>query len=97
MPLQMKSLPRGWYLPCFVNDEERRRRAKERIRAGLLPGSPPAARWAGPGSGKPCGVCDEPISRGDIEHELDFEDGKRLTARFHRECLDACEAERSGQ
>jgi hypothetical protein len=64
--------------------------ARERIASGLLPAEPPARMWGGPGTGKLCSLCARPISREEIEYEVDAEmqQGVR-NFRFHLVCQSA--------
>ena len=61
---------------------------RARIAAGLLPLPPdaPGKVWIGPGLGKICDACDEPVTAADREYEVDITD---RTLRFHSECLAA--------
>jgi hypothetical protein len=65
--------------------DELRDRAREEIRNGRLPDSPPASIWAGPGSGLPCVVCGDPIAPAQVEYEVS---GPSSTDsfRFHLPC-----------
>jgi PAS domain S-box-containing protein len=62
----------------------RAERIAEKLKRGLLPRAKLVKTWAGFGNGRPCDGCDEAILSADIEHELDFEDGRTL--RFHDAC-----------
>lgn len=52
--------------------------------------------WAGCGSGELCAGCDRPISRSEVEYELDFHSSSKLgvTIRFHPSCCDLWDMER---
>lgn len=64
---------------------ELRRRAREEIRKGRLPQSPPASMWGGSGSGLPCAVCGDSIRPDQVEYETtDPRCGDSL--RLHMQC-----------
>ena len=65
-------------------------RVRERIRDGILPRAQHDKRWVGHGRGDPCDACDQSILPAQIEHELDFADGRRF--RFHIGCAGLYEA-----
>jgi len=78
-----------------MEKERLRREAQERIRQGRLPAQVPLRTWGGPGTGFPCGLCDLPILRGEIEFELEFGDTPNsISLRFHAPCHAAWELER---
>jgi hypothetical protein len=60
---------------------------EEKIRSGALPlpPEPPAKYYGGNGTGQVCDVCEQAITPGQLEYELDM--GGR-TLRFHEKCLD---------
>jgi len=65
----------------------------------VLPCDRPVKLWAGPGSGKPCTVCERPILSAQAEYEptqaeyeLQYDDG-RPVVRFHAECYGLWQAE----
>jgi hypothetical protein len=63
-----------------------------KIAAGLLPRDRPQRVWVGPGSGKPCDGCDQPITK---EHpEYEFDPAGWPTIRLHSDCLAAWHVER---
>jgi hypothetical protein len=64
---------------------------RSRLAAGTLPRAKPEKIWARLGNGKTCSGCDRPITRGEVEHEVDALD--HGTGRFHRTCLDIWQAE----
>jgi hypothetical protein len=60
---------------------------REKLHSGVLPREPFVKTWCGPGTGKPCDVCEVPITP--IEREVK---GDRLAGgviRFHTACYDA--------
>ena len=79
-----------------TEDHDLRRRVRAKLQADGLPRTDPVRTWAGPGTGQPCVVCDEPITSAQTEYELQFgpdgTDGYGL--RFHRGCQAVWEAER---
>ena len=82
-----------------MSDETvRRAKAREVIRAGKLPNRPPDITWGGPGVGAPCPVCDEPITKGRLEFEVEFardRDNPGLDKfHIHVRCFAAWELER---
>jgi hypothetical protein len=60
---------------------------RDKIRSGALPlpPEPPAKYFAGKGTRQLCDVCEQAITAGDLEFEVDV-DGRTL--RFHEKCLD---------
>jgi hypothetical protein len=77
----------------------RREQAREAIRSGKVPSRRSARMFGGPGSGRPCVVCGEPLPRAEIEIELEFnlQDGTPdpVQYRFHHRCFTAWEFERA--
>jgi hypothetical protein len=74
-------MPNQLYRP----EGELRRRAREEIRRGRLPESPPASMWGGKGTGLSCAVCGDPVRLDQVEYEItDPRGGEAL--RFHMEC-----------
>jgi hypothetical protein len=59
-------------------------RIVDKLKREQLPAAKPVKVWAGFGNGRTCAGCDDPILLADVEHELDFEDGRTL--RFHAAC-----------
>jgi hypothetical protein len=76
-----------------------RAKAREMIRAGKLPDRRPDRTWGGPGIGALCTICDEPVTQGQLEFELEFVlDGiEPGLDRFHVHirCFSAWEFERT--
>jgi len=60
---------------------------RRKISNGVLPNNGSQKVWAALGSGRTCDGCDEPISREQVEHEVELL-GHR-TLRFHQPCLEA--------
>jgi hypothetical protein len=68
---------------------------RERLDQGALPRKPPAKMYAGRGTGRVCGACDQPIAADDIEYEWEADNGRVI--RLHRECAGLVEEERGTQ
>jgi hypothetical protein len=84
---------------------------RAKIAAGRLPHppDPPERVWAGRGDGRICDGCDQPITRTQIEYEVDPPGGQTIrtrieyefdppgsqTIRFHGPCLMAWYAQRA--
>jgi hypothetical protein len=64
---------------------ELRRRAREEIRRGRLPESPPSSMWGGKGTGLSCAVCGDCIRPDQVEYEITDPRGGDVL-RFHMEC-----------
>ena len=80
-------------------DEARlRERAREAVRAGKLPGRRQDRTWGGPGVGATCSVCDTPVSKHEMELEIQFAhdwDNPGLDKfHLHVRCFAAWEFER---
>lgn len=68
-------------------DEDLRALARERIASGALPSEKATHTWGGLGSGLPCSLCGELISRTETEMELQLGDGANApVVRFHLRC-----------
>ena len=50
-----------------------RERARAAIQAAKIPIRRPDRMWGGPGAGAPCVVCQMPISRDQLEVEIEFD------------------------
>ena len=59
-------------------------RTADKLERGLLTGAHLVKMWTGFGNGRPCDGCDDAILSADIQHEVDFEDGRTL--RFDDAC-----------
>jgi hypothetical protein len=68
------------------------------IRAGELPRRAPERVWAGPGTGRRCRVCDQPVQRNQVEYELEFARSEtgcdEHNLHFHVSCFTAWDLER---
>jgi hypothetical protein len=75
------------YMPTEsqLRDGELRARIRQRIDDGRLPVMLPRRINAGYGSGHTCRACDQPITRDEVEYEVDdYRDGRPLS--FHLGC-----------
>jgi hypothetical protein len=76
-----------------------REKARELIETGKLPNRRPDRMWGGHGDGADCPVCRAPVTREEVEYELEFErkgDDRALdTYHFHIDCLRVWESERA--
>jgi len=75
------------------DENQLRLEARRRIALGRLPRVVQHYLWAGPGEGRPCSLCDRPITAGQIEYELESPLIPETTVRFHRICHQAWELE----
>jgi hypothetical protein len=55
-----------------LSDEALRAKAREAIRSGKLPSSPPKQVWGGQGAGADCTVCGAPVKPEELELEMEF-------------------------
>jgi hypothetical protein len=76
-----------------------RAKAREVIRTGKLPYRRPDRTWGGPGVGAPCTICGEPVTKDQLEFEIQFtiDGGEPGLDKFHVHirCFAAWEFERS--
>ena len=49
-----------------------REKARAAVRAGKLPSRRPDRTWGGPGVGANCSVCEKPVTKGEMEFEIQF-------------------------
>jgi len=80
-------------------DEPRlREQAREAVKNGKLPARAPDRTWGGPGVGAPCSVCGVPMTRDELELEIEFaHDGANPGLdkfHLHVRCFAAWEFER---
>jgi hypothetical protein len=84
-----------------MSDEEIfRAKARERLQSGELPRHYGTRHLEGHGCGAPCAVCGEPITRGQLELEIEFsQNGAGLpgavTYHCHIRCFAAWQFERT--
>lgn len=77
-----------------------REKAQAAVRAGKLPSRPPDRVWGGPGVDAPCAVCELPVTKAQMEFEVQFaQDGQGGGGdldkyHLHRRCFAAWEFER---
>jgi hypothetical protein len=81
-------------------DEPRlREQAKAVIQSGKLPSRSPDRTWGGPGVGAPCSVCERPVTKEEMEFEIQFardSDNPELDKfHVHIRCYAAWEFERN--
>ena len=74
-----------------------RAKAREVIRNGKLPNRRPDRTWGGPGVGAACRICSEPVTKNQLEFEIQFAyDGAEPGLdKFHVRCFAAWEFERT--
>ena len=76
-----------------------RAKAREAIRTGKLPNRRPDRTWGGPGVGASCTICGEPVTKDQLEFEIQFSrDGNNPGLDkfdLHIRCFAAWELERS--
>ncbi len=77
----------------------RREQAREAIQSGKLPSRLPDRTWGGPGIGAPCQICGEPVTKDQMEFEIQFAhdgDAPGLDKfHVHIRCFAAWEFERT--
>lgn len=78
-----------------MDPSELRTMVRARIDSGALPREKCLVTWFGPGTGKPCVVCERRISRQEIECECEHPRGSLL--RFHQTCFAIWEDERQAE
>ena len=75
-----------------------RAKAREAVRTGKLPSRRPDRPWGGPGVNAPCAVCREPVTKDQLEFEVQFaRDGDNPGLdkfHVHVRCFAAWEFER---
>jgi hypothetical protein len=75
-----------------------RARARAAIQSGKLPPRRPDRTWGGPGVGATCSICDLPVTKDDMEFEIQFaRDGDNPGLdkfHVHVRCFAAWEFER---
>jgi hypothetical protein len=81
-------------------DEARlREQARGAIHKGKLPARRPDRTWGGPGVGAECSVCERPVTKEELEFEIQFEyDGSARGLdkyHVHIRCFAAWEFERN--
>jgi hypothetical protein len=80
---------------CGCDHDVRRAQARDALRSGTLPATPPAGVWGGPGQGIDCPVCRVAIDVREMELELEFaRDGMPERHHVHVRCFEAWDLER---
>jgi hypothetical protein len=49
-----------------------RAKAREAVRAGKIPSRRPDRTWGGPGVGVRCAICGEPVTKDQLEFQVEF-------------------------
>ena len=80
-------------------DEARlREQARAATRGGSIPTRPADRTWGGPGLGKPCAICQQPVRKNESEFEIEFAQAgsnRAVTLHLHVRCFAAWEFERT--
>ena len=81
-------------------DEARlREQAREAVQNGKLPNRAPDRTWGGPGVGAACTVCGKPVTKDELEFEIQFAHDGTMPGldkfHVHIRCFAAWEFERS--
>ena len=75
-----------------------RQKAREAVQLGKLPARGPDRTWGGPGVGEICTVCEKPITKDEMEFQIEFaRDGGNAGIdkyHVHIRCFAAWEFER---
>jgi hypothetical protein len=81
-----------------MEEQALRAKAREVLEAGKLPNRRPDRTWGGPGVGAACAVCDLPVTKDEMEFEIQFaHDGDSPDLdkfHVHIRCFAAWEFER---
>jgi len=81
-----------------MNEQTLREQARAIIHDGKLPDRRPDRTWGGPGVGAPCAICEIPVTRQQMELEIQFArtDPPGLDKyHVHPRCFAAWELERT--
>jgi hypothetical protein len=85
--------------PAMPDEPRLREQARAATLSGKLPSRAPDRTWGGPGVGAACSVCDLPVTREQVEFEIQFtHDGDNPGLdkfHVHSGCLAAWEFERT--
>jgi len=71
-----------------------RRKIRQRLQEGALPLRKPTRTWGGPGAGLDCEACDQPITKDQLEYEVQFDPDPVEPVHMHLGCFAAWELER---
>ena len=78
-----------------------REKARAVVQAGKLPARRPDRTWGGPGVGAPCTICELPVTKDELEFEIEFArngDNPGLDKyHIHVRCFAAWEFERASR
>jgi len=81
-----------------VDEQPLREKAREAVQNGKLPARRPDRTWGGPGVGAPCAICGLPVTKDEMEFEIQFaHDGTEPGLdkfHVHIRCFAASECER---
>jgi len=81
-----------------VDEQPLREKAREAVQNGKLPARRPDRTWGGPGVGAPCAICGLPVTKDEMEFEIQFaHDGTEPGLdkfHVHIRCFAAWEFER---
>ena len=76
-----------------------RAKAREAVRQGKLPARRPDRTWGGPGVGAPCTICELPVTKDQMEFEIEFSHDGAVPGldkfHVHIRCFAAWEFERT--
>ena len=83
-----------------MRDEARlREQAREAIQTGKLPARAADRTWGGPGEGLECSVCHQPVTKSEMEFEIEFAQNGDMPGidkyHVHVRCFAAWEFERN--
>jgi len=73
-------------MPLTQLEQELRLLARDRIQKTRLPRAVPTRMWGGKGEGRLCALCDQPITSGHSELEVERIDGGSESLFFHVLC-----------
>ena len=85
----------------MLDEDVLRSKARAVVQQGKMPAHAPDRVWGGPGVDAPCAVCERPISKNEMEFEVQFArdghggGGDLDKFHLHRRCFAAWEFERS--
>lgn len=72
-----------------------REQAREAVRRGRLPARAPDRTWGGPGVNAECAICSKPVTKSEMEFEIQFaHEGGLDKYHVHIRCFAAWEFER---
>jgi hypothetical protein len=81
-----------------MDEDSLRAKARLVVRQGKLPRRSPDRTWGGPGVGAPCTICELPITKDEMEFEIEFAHDGNMPGldkfHVHARCFAAWEFER---